>query len=108
MAASDHLSKTQFMSMKELGEHYSRDYNIGAVRWLDRRYLDAMGANNHVDYDALKEDIAKHGIRKPIEVSKSEEEGTVLENGHHRYVIAKELGLSKVPVKQISPGTSMN
>jgi hypothetical protein len=94
------LSKVQFMGMKELGEHYSSDYNIGAVKHIDRRYLDAKGANNHIDYDALKEDISRNGIKTPIEVSHSDEEGSVLEDGHHRYVIAKELGLKKVPVRR--------
>jgi ParB-like chromosome segregation protein Spo0J len=43
------------------------------------------------EYDALKADIQRHGIREPIEY---DTDGNVLD-GHHRLRIAEELGLTQ-------------
>ena len=45
------------------------------------------------EYDALKEDIAEHGILVPVE---QDDEGQILD-GHHRKRIADELGITEVP-----------
>lgn len=46
---------------------------------------------NH--YNALKDDIAKNGIKEPLEIRNGQ-----LENGHHRAVAARDLGIDKIPV----------
>lgn len=45
----------------------------------------------------VKKHIAKNGIQDPITVSTNGTHGLV-EDGHHRLAIAKELGMSHVPV----------
>ena len=47
----------------------------------------------------LKEDIAKNGIQNPIELAKRNDGTIEIENGNHRLMIAKELGLKEVPIK---------
>lgn len=49
-------------------------------------------------YAALREDIAAHGIRVPVDV---DEDGAVLD-GHHRAAIAAELGID--PPRRVVPG----
>lgn len=44
-------------------------------------------------YEALKADIARHGIKEPLIVF-----GDELREGHHRYQIAKELGIRRLPI----------
>ena len=48
--------------------------------------------------DELKQLIKQSGIKQPLLVL---EDGTIL-NGWHRYQIAKELGLSRIPVVVLS------
>jgi len=52
------------------------------------------------EYEALKEDIRKNGIRHPIDVSP---DGEILD-GHHRWRIARELGI-EVPTQVIDVET---
>lgn len=47
---------------------------------------------------ALKGDIAKNGIKEPIELVRNNDGTISIENGNHRLQIAKELGITKVPV----------
>ena len=46
-------------------------------------------------YNALKDNIAEHGIQRPIKVIY----GKYLNEGHHRAMAAKELGLSRIPIQ---------
>jgi ParB-like chromosome segregation protein Spo0J len=46
------------------------------------------------DFDELCEDVRLNGINKPLRVVNG-----VLVDGHHRAIIAKELGLTCVPVE---------
>ena len=48
-----------------------------------------LPALSETEYAALRESIAEHGIRVPIEV---DEDGNILD-GHHRAAIAEELGI---------------
>lgn len=48
-----------------------------------------MPALSAEEYDALRADIAEHGIRVPVDV---DEQGQILD-GHHRAAIASELGI---------------
>lgn len=52
-------------------------------------------------YNALKEDIAKNGIRRPIKVL----HGQYLNEGHHRAVAARELGLERIPAINFDDAT---
>lgn len=51
------------------------------------------------DYlDDLKSQIAANGIKTPIEATKLDNGHTLLTEGHHRVMVARELGLKNVPV----------
>ena len=52
-------------------------------------------------YNALKADIAKNGIQRPIKTLY----GRYLNEGHHRAVAAKELGLDRIPVINFEDAT---
>lgn len=49
-------------------------------------------------YEAIRDDIAKNGIQKPLFASSFARPGPVLDDGHHRFAAAVELGLTHVPV----------
>jgi hypothetical protein len=49
-------------------------------------------------FDELKQDIIKNGIQTPLEIDKFESGELNLKNGHHRAVIAIQIGLTSVPV----------
>lgn len=53
------------------------------------------------DWDALEKSITKEGIKEPLEVFVDELGEKILSSGHHRYLIAKKLGLDEIPVKFI-------
>ena len=49
-------------------------------------------------FQELKQSIMEHGIKKPLEIDKFESGELNLKNGHHRAVIAIQIGLKYVPV----------
>ncbi len=51
------------------------------------------------EYSELKKDIQEHGILQPIEINF---DGVILD-GHHRYSIAKELGIESVDCRIVKP-----
>ena len=63
-----------------------------------------LPALSEAEYAALRESIAEHGIRVPIEV---DEDGNILD-GHHRAAIAEELGIDcpQVVVSNLDTETS--
>jgi hypothetical protein len=68
------------------------------VKHIDRETFDNYTVHKH-DYDELKQDISKHGMKSPISATRLSNGETLLTEGHHRAVIAKELGFSHVPVR---------
>lgn len=50
------------------------------------------------EYKALKNDIKRNGIRKPLDVN---QDAQVLEGVHGRFRIARELSIEKVPVNEM-------
>ena len=51
------------------------------------------------DMNELKADINRNGILRPLLVREDESGERWLRNGHHRLVLAMELGLTEVPVE---------
>ena len=49
-------------------------------------------------FQELKQSIMEHGIKMPLEIDKFESGELNLKNGHHRAVIAIQIGLKYVPV----------
>jgi ParB-like chromosome segregation protein Spo0J len=62
--------------------------------------LDYRGRRNGAyDWDGLHSSISKNGITEPLEVHVDGEGNKTMLNGHHRYIAAKNLGLTHVPVR---------
>ncbi len=110
MAAQDNLNKQQFVSVKEMGDMYSGDFDgkMSDVRsdmrsaWqehVDSGYeahpkdIEFGGPDKYIHH--LAKDIKKNGVREPITVRGE----NVVTSGHHRYAAAVEAGLDKVPVE---------
>jgi hypothetical protein len=88
MSASNHINQEQLRALKALDFPSDNDDNYYTVGQIDP---DISFDAHH--YDALKDDIAKNGIKEPLEVRKGQ-----LENGHHRAVAARDLGIEKIPI----------
>lgn len=54
---------------------------------MDARPYQVMPPPSRLEYEALKADIAKHGVKEPVDI---DEEGNVLD-GHTRVQICGEL-----------------
>ena len=87
MSAHQYINQDQLRALKALDFPLDDDsyYTIGQ--------LDPELSFDMDHYNRLRDDIAKNGMQQPIEIRKGQ-----VENGHHRAVIAKELGLSRIPV----------
>ena len=88
MPAHQYINQEQLRALKALDfptDDEGGYYTIGQ--------LDPELSFNMDHYNNLKEDIAKNGMKQPIEIRKGQ-----IDDGHHRAVIAKELGLSSIPV----------
>lgn len=87
MSAHQYINQDQLRALKALDFPLDDDshYTIGQ--------LDPELSFDMDHYNRLRDDIAKNGMQQPIEIRKGQ-----VENGHHRAVIAKELGLSHIPV----------
>jgi ParB-like chromosome segregation protein Spo0J len=94
------LSTQQFMDLKDVGDLHTRDFESIPVKHIDREFFTERGEEPS-NYDNLKKSIAKEGMKKPIKVVKNDHEFPWLYDGHHRAVIAHELGLKKVPVEYL-------
>ena len=110
----------QFIDHKQLSEMYSGDFDEPMVHTLANlrhdyedfradssddphpdpgnygvhaKDFEHGGPDNYIAH--LKADIAKNGIKEPLEVRG----GNVVTEGHHRAVAAMQLGLSRIPLK---------
>lgn len=78
------------ISLEELGKLVSFDHGC-LVGSLSR---DSYVEQKHVDtFVRLRDDISRNGITTPLRVV-----GTKLVDGHHRAVIALELGIDEIPI----------
>lgn len=64
---------------------------------VDKELKSLVPRLNSEDYQALKENISKHGILDTLKVNAD----FVLLDGHTRYQIAKELNIEELPVKTL-------
>jgi hypothetical protein len=90
--------------ISEVNEFIPSDYDDGnhsdpiRMKHVDRESCQNYHSHNEGYQNQLKADIAKNGIKRPVEASKLANGETLLLEGHHRVMIAKELGMSHVPV----------
>jgi hypothetical protein len=73
------------------------------IREWDRR---AEPRNSHEEFEALKNDIAVHGIRHPLIINYDPKTGhALLGEGNHRLAILEELGQTHAPARVGRSGT---
>jgi len=104
-AQFEDVSKIAGMVSSDYGVPMSQVAPLMQARWDERdSHPDLIGKGDrrhggprgHIEH--LKADIAKRGMRKPVDLS--ERRGMVV-NGNHRVVAAMELGLDKIPVRRL-------
>lgn len=97
MPAHEYINQRQLRALKALD--FPRDEGMGEEYTVGE--LDPELSFDMDHYNALKADIAKNGIRRPIKVL----HGQYLNEGHHRAVAAKELGLERIPAINFDDAT---
>lgn len=89
------------MSLKALGEA-GTEYGTEAKNLTEEDLLQKDSYGKSFNQSKLTADIAKNGVKEPIEVQYDHEEDPGLRfsilNGHHRYIAARNAGLTHVPV----------
>lgn len=76
------------MPIEDFENFKSGDFPRRKMRSITREILRKGGG-----LDELKSSISANGIQQPLRVV-----GGVVDSGHHRYVAAKELGMTHLPV----------
>ena len=89
MPAHQHINQEQLRALKALDFPTDDEGGYYTVGQLDPE----LSFADIEHYNTLKADIAKRGILKPLQVRKGQ-----IDDGHHRAVAAKELGLPRIPV----------
>lgn len=89
MPAHQHINQDQLRALKALDFPTDDEGGYYTVGQLDPE----LSFDDVEHYNTLKEDILQNGIQEPIPVRKGK-----LADGHHRAVIAKELGIPRIPV----------
>lgn len=96
MPAHEYINQDQLRRLRALDftdEVTGKEITIGEAKpedWFDMEH-----------FNALKADIAEHGIQRPIKVL----HGKFLNEGHHRAMAARELGLSRIPAQNFNDAT---
>lgn len=107
------LSKQQFMSVRSVGRLLSGDWDVPMNQVIAHPASDnrgrltvrgkekyASGGSRDYDMTAMTEDIRQHGVREPISVDKYRPNAEILvDEGHHRYVGARDAGEKRIPVE---------
>ena len=99
MAAHEHINQEQLRGLVSNDMHFDdpsgNDYTIGD--------LDAENIfqNDAERYQSLYDSIKTEGIKTPLEVSLKR---NLLIDGHHRAIVARDLGIDKIPIKNVDKG----
>ena len=96
MPAHEHINQEQLRGMfaNDFYDHFEENnYTVGN--------LDADNVfhpDDDYDYHELHASIKKEGIKTPLNVSLRD---NMLYDGHHRAVIARDLGIDKIPIRDV-------
>lgn len=86
------------MSIEKLSKLHSH-FEYGGKLLKDLQESDLSKAGDwEGTFEELKQSIIEKGILNPIAIDKFESGELNLKNGHHRAVIAMQIGLTSVPV----------
>ena len=69
------------------------------MKHIDEDTFVNSGEESRERYIELRKSIAKQGVLEPIQAAKLSNGNTLLVNGHHRAVYARETGQTHVPVE---------
>lgn len=64
-------------------------------------YIDRQGFREPAQIETLKADIAKNGIKYPVELIQKADGTFQINDGTHRIQIAKDLGIEEIPTKVV-------
>jgi ParB-like nuclease domain len=103
------LNKQQFMSVEKVGHLISDDWDVpmshvhahptlGGEGRLQGDDPHASGGNRPYSMTAMTRDVKAHGVREELTINHSPSGTVRVREGHHRYVAARDAGLTKVPV----------
>jgi hypothetical protein len=99
MAAHEYINQEQLRKLVayDFYDHFSEDnYTVGGLDadfvWID--------GDDHT-YQELHDFIKKEGIKTPLKVSLRD---NMLYDGHHRAVVARDLGINKIPIEDVDKG----
>ena len=90
--------------ISEVNEFISADYDDGDhSNPIRMKHVDAASCSMFDSHDDdyvenLKTNIAAQGLKTPIEATKLDSGETLLTEGHHRVMAARELGMTHIPV----------
>lgn len=91
--------RVRHINLKQLGDYIANDWDTGRglirVRHLTRGMYDEM--HGQEEFDKLSASIREHGILNPLFVEK-DRSNKYLIDGHHRAIVARELGIDRIPV----------
>jgi ParB-like chromosome segregation protein Spo0J len=90
--------------ISEVNEFIPSDYDDGDhSNPIRMKHVDEESCQNYDTHDddyvgTLASDIAKRGLRTPIEATKLDDGETLLTEGHHRVMAARKLNMTHIPV----------
>jgi hypothetical protein len=93
MSASNHINQEQLRGLisrdMQIDDPSGKNYTIGE--------LDAENIfqDDSERYTSLHDSIKKEGIKVPLSVSLKQ---NLLIDGHHRAIVARDLGIEKIPI----------
>jgi ParB-like chromosome segregation protein Spo0J len=87
--------------MEETSEWYAQDMH--PLKSLSTDQLDYQSRRNgKFNWNELHESVLKDGVREPLTVNVDENGDKTLLDGHHRYLAAKNVGLTHIPVRYVN------
>jgi hypothetical protein len=106
------ISRVQFMGVKRIGRMVSGDFAPRRMRELKSADLEPPSGKTAAgeplrDMRHLDSDMRASGMRHPLSMGfgKPKAPGMpYLDDGHHRYVAARNAGMEKIPVSLDAPG----
>jgi hypothetical protein len=90
--------------ISEVNKFASSDFSDGdwsdpiRMSSIDRESCNNYHSHNEDHLDDLKKDISTKGMKTPVEATRLDNGETLLTEGHHRVIAARELGLTHIPV----------
>jgi hypothetical protein len=96
MPAHEHINQEQLRGLyaNDFYDHFEENnYTVGS---LDADFV--WNQDDDHTYEELHDSIKKEGIKTPLDVSLR---NNMLYDGHHRAVIARDLGIDQIPIRNV-------